>query len=175
MTPTNQQLIRIAVISDTHGKIKGVEDYLDQHGPFDLVLHAGDFTVDLYKIIQLWSERTVDNQHLPYGYYSVSGNCDEFPYPKELMLNVGGIRFLILHGHESGVKSGLMQLKYQALEEKADAVIFGHTHIPVNIKEQGILYFNPGSVSQPRGGSAASFGILELGDKKIINSSLIYV
>ncbi|HBI08638.1 MAG TPA: YfcE family phosphodiesterase, partial [Franconibacter pulveris] len=39
--------------------------------------------------------------------------------------------------------------------------VSGHTHIPVAERRNDIIFFNPGSVSIPKGGFAASYGMLE--------------
>ncbi|MBQ9384212.1 MAG: metallophosphoesterase family protein, partial [Ruminiclostridium sp.] len=38
------------------------------------------------------------------------------------------------------------------------AALFGHTHVPVNEMSNGILLFNPGSTSLPRGGNKPTYG-----------------
>ncbi|MGE0969700.1 phosphodiesterase [Klebsiella sp. WOUb02] len=45
-----------------------------------------------------------------------------------------------------------------------DVLVYGHTHIPVAEKRGDIFLFNPGSVSLPKGGFPASYGLLE-GDR----------
>ena len=45
-----------------------------------------------------------------------------------------------------------------------DVLVYGHTHIPVAEKRGDIFLFNPGSVSIPKGGFPASYGLLE-GDR----------
>lgn len=42
-----------------------------------------------------------------------------------------------------------------------DVLVYGHTHIPVAEKRGDTFHFNPGSVSIPKGGFPASFGMLE--------------
>lgn len=39
-----------------------------------------------------------------------------------------------------------------------DVLVYGHTHIPVAEKRGDLYYFNPGSVSLPKGGYPASYG-----------------
>jgi Predicted phosphoesterase len=47
-----------------------------------------------------------------------------------------------------------------AEQKQADAVLFGHTHIPkVEYSSTGRLLFNPGSLGEPRLGRA-TFGLL---------------
>ncbi len=38
-------------------------------------------------------------------------------------------------------------------------ILSGHTHIPVAEKCDGIVFFNPGSITMPKGGSKRSYGI----------------
>jgi Predicted phosphoesterase len=40
-----------------------------------------------------------------------------------------------------------------------DALVYGHTHIPVAEKRGDIYHFNPGSVSIPKGEYPASYGM----------------
>lgn len=44
-----------------------------------------------------------------------------------------------------------------------DVLAYGHTHLPVAEKRGDIFLFNPGSVSIPKGGFAASYGMLDEG------------
>ena len=46
--------------------------------------------------------------------------------------------------------------------EKPEIVVFGHTHMPFDELRSRIRFINPGSASQPRGGTAPSVAILEL-------------
>jgi len=46
--------------------------------------------------------------------------------------------------------------------EKPEVVVFGHTHMPFDELRSRIRFINPGSASQPRGGTAPSVAILEL-------------
>ncbi len=61
--------------------------------------------------------------------------------PEILSFNIGGIRFLLVH--EEG------RLPYSL--PQVDVIICGHTHIYQNIERRGIIYLNPGSLSQSRG------------------------
>ena len=42
-----------------------------------------------------------------------------------------------------------------------DVLVYGHTHLPVAERQGDVYHFNPGSVSIPKGGFAASYGILD--------------
>ncbi|PSN07619.1 phosphodiesterase [Siccibacter turicensis] len=96
---------------------------------------------------------------------AVRGNCDsevdqmllDFPItaPWQQILQ-GEQRLFLTHGHLYN-PDNLPPL------EQGDAFISGHTHIPVAEKREGIVFFNPGSVSMPKGGFAASYGMLDEG------------
>ena len=45
----------------------------------------------------------------------------------------------------------------------ATVMLYGHTHIPVAERKDGIVFFNPGSMSLPKGGWPASYGLYEDG------------
>ena len=42
-----------------------------------------------------------------------------------------------------------------------DVLVYGHTHLPVAEQRGEIFHFNPGSVSIPKGGNPASYGMLD--------------
>lgn len=96
---------------------------------------------------------------------ALRGNCDsevdqmllQFPItaPWQHLL-CGEQRLFLTHGHLYG-PDNLPPL------ESGDSVIYGHTHIPVAEQRDGLYFFNPGSVSIPKGGFAASYGLLDAG------------
>ena len=63
-------------------------------------------------------------------------------------------RLFLTHGHLFG-PDNLPTLA------AGDVLVYGHTHIPVAEKRGEIYHFNPGSVSIPKGGYPASYGMLE--------------
>ena len=100
----------------------------------------------------------------------VRGNCDSevdqmllaFPIMSEYAtLLADGRRSFLTHGHHWGPGN--------PPPLPAGAVLAcGHTHIPqLEVLENGIVAFNPGSVSLPKGGCKASFGVYEDGTLRI--------
>ena len=103
---------------------------------------------------------------------AVRGNCDcevdqmllEFPIMAEYStLFADGRRFFLTHGHHWNpeklppVPSGTV-------------LAFGHTHLPLLEKlAEGIVAFNPGSISLPKGGNPPSFGFYDNGRLSIFN------
>ena len=94
---------------------------------------------------------------------AVRGNCDSevdqmllaFPItaPWQQVLTPHR-RLFLTHGHLLGPEN-LPPLA------AGDTLVYGHTHIPVARRDDDIYLFNPGSVSIPKGGFPASYGILE--------------
>ena len=84
----------------------------------------------------------------------VKGNCDYFS-PKDVLnetvLDIDGVRVLITHGHNHGVKYGYESILRYGYELEVDAIFFGHTHVPCDkieyIEDKRIHLFNPGSVA----------------------------
>ena len=148
--------MKIGVLSDSHSRHSALRGLIAL-GPIDMLFHLGDHCSDL-------SEEAVGK--IPF--YRVRGNCDfSGSIPYFLTLDLGGRRFFLTHGHLLGVKTGVGRLICKAKEIGADAVLFGHTHMPMQENEQGILLLNPGSVGLPRGGRPASAAILHIENGQI--------
>lgn len=96
---------------------------------------------------------------------AVRGNCDSevdqmllhFPItaPWQQVL-LAQQRLFLTHGH-------LYNPDHRPPLAANDVLVFGHTHLPVAQKHEQIYLFNPGSVSIPKGGFEASFGMLDDG------------
>lgn len=150
--------MRVGVLSDTHGAVKEATRALQCMGEINALVHAGDFYVDALYLRSVFEGPV----------YAVAGNCDSHSGgPEELTVTLEGHRIFITHGHLFRVKHGLQGLFYKAREIGAEAVVFGHTHIPLNLWENSILFFNPGSIYNPQPGHTAGYGILEINENGI--------
>lgn len=166
--------MKIAVISDTHWQpdkpLPRVLELLAAEQP-DLILHAGDWTN-----MQLW------------GYLSriartegVAGNCDDAPIVAELGLfrriAAEGVNIGLTHGHSFGStaeQGARLAVKLAFADKPVQALVFGHSHIPCNREEDGVLLFNPGSAWRPMGEvKRPSYGILTVNDTKV-SGEIIY-
>lgn len=137
-------MVRIVVVSDSHGNFRHLGRLRNEAGRIDWFLHAGDHIRD--------AARMADNLGVdPSRVRAVAGNCD-FPatQPEEMLLEVEGVKLYMTHGHGYGVKSGLQRIHYRAQEVGARVAIFGHSHLAVLTDVDGIMLFNPGSISEPR-------------------------
>ena len=102
------------------------------------------------------------NQHAS-RIIAVRGNCDSevdqmllhFPLTapwQQVLLEKS--RLFLTHGH-------LFSPDNLPTLAAGDVLVYGHTHIPVAEKRGEIYHFNPGSVSIPKGGYPASYGMLD--------------
>lgn len=63
----------------------------------------------------------------------------------ERLLEIDGVRILMLHGHTRHVKSSPMAAVYAAREYGADVLLFGHTHVPLVDYDGALWVMNPGA------------------------------
>ena len=146
--------MRIGVIADTHvQRISELPSSLiNELTRMDMVLHLGDFH----------SEDLVNDLKEISDFRGVAGNHDmHIPgLPEKDLVEVNGKRIGIIHGHGCvfpfGFKWGLMT----QFEGKMDAILYGHTHSVRNTIEEGVLFFNPGSVCGRFPAMHRSYGVL---------------
>lgn len=130
-------------------------------GNIDVLIHLGDNIQDIREFKKIYKGEILN----------VKGNCDySNSVPSDMIKDIAGFRFLITHGHNYDVKYSLSRLKDKAFEEKANVVLYGHTHISQIIYEGGVWFINPGSPVLPRDG-INSIGLIEIKNGNI-NSSI---
>ena len=153
----------ILVLSDTHGNIQPIqkllEDYKDKA---DAVIHLGDYAKDMVRFA-----KGNGNIHI------VNGN-NEIPVAayEDRVIEIGGKRIFICHGHRYQVKSGLDKLIYHARELNVDACLFGHTHVPECFTEHGIVFLNPGSITYPFPQTKGGYGLLRASEDGTVSGRL---
>jgi putative phosphoesterase len=145
----------IAVVSDTHmpkGKRQLPKECVEKICAAEAVIHAGDFSE-----VSVLSEL----EALCPVVLGVYGNVDEPALwqrlPETLEVEVGGRTVAVVH--DSGPKQGRLR-RLRARFPEADAVIFGHSHLPLHEAENGFQIFNPGSPTERRRAPRASMGLL---------------
>lgn len=144
--------MRVCVLSDSHGKLKRAEQVVSEMGELDLLLHAGDYYEDALYLAETCGVEVK----------AVTGNCDRYATgPAEELLELGGYRIYLTHGHLFGVKHSLVRIYQRALDLGAAIVIYGHTHVPHQEWIENILFLNPGSITWPRS-PEYTFAVLEL-------------
>jgi putative phosphoesterase len=147
--------LKVVVLADTHtmGMTRtlpfGAWPYIETA---DHILHAGD-VCDPAVLDELKTQAPVT---------VVVGNCDSWDVrdwgaTDEVAIELGGVAIAMIH--DAGPRSGRrnrMRRRFPA----ARVVVFGHSHIPFNEDEDGLLLFNPGSPTWKRRAPFPSMGIL---------------
>lgn len=152
--------MRIIVISDTHRNFDAIYKIFERNKEVDLFIFLGDGERELEDVKMLYPDKIV---------LSVSGNCDfasDSPYVSMTMQR--GKKIIFLHGHTYGVKGGPGGVIGLARENKADIVLFGHTHQRYYSYEDGLYVLNPGSAGQPRDGKRPSYAFIDITDAGIV-------
>lgn len=135
--------MKALIFSDSHGKFDGILEAMKRHPDFEAIFHLGDIGNDIERMRAL----------TPYPVYIVRGNCDysTTKLKDSLVVEFGGRRIAMCHGHRYIAYGGATDsLRYFGLQNKADIVMFGHTHVPLLDKQKDVTLLNPGSISQPR-------------------------
>lgn len=176
--------MKFLILSDIHGSAKSLEaalakfekdcdalilcgDYLN-HGPRNPLPDGWD-TKKTAEILNAHKDKII----------CVRGNCDSevdqmmltFPclaaYTTVAIPSSKGIRRLFIHhGHLYSREELASWLPKDTL------VISGHTHVTVLEKDNGLCYFNPGSISLPKCPDGKTCGIVETTESGNLKASL---
>lgn len=159
--------MRILIVSDTHKSHKNLEIVLERTGKIDMLIHLGDVEGGDDYIAALADCPT----------HILAGNNDFFSdLPGEEEFFIKNHRAFITHGHYYYVGLGEERLREEAVSRGADIVMYGHTHRPSLVQEDGMTILNPGSIAYPRQiGRQASYMIMEVTDSGEIQVELKYV
>lgn len=146
--------MKIAILSDTHKDYSSIDKIVPILEKCDLILFAGDnFSDSKY----IYKKTGVD-------IIAVKGNCDFENVEEEIIFDINEKKVFLCHGDKYNVKDSLDKISKKAKDIEADIVIFGHTHIPLQVKKDNILYLNPGSVSRPRLDDKKTFLLVDIDD-----------
>ncbi|HXS33886.1 MAG TPA: metallophosphoesterase family protein [Solirubrobacterales bacterium] len=153
----------IAVIADTHmpkGNRRLPERCLELIGAAEATIHVGDFFA---------ASVLAELRQLCPALLAVHGNVDEpalrRELPKELEIELGGRTLTLVH--DSGAAKGRLTRLRRRFPE-ADAVVFGHSHLPLHEEEDDFQIFNPGSPTERRRAPRASMGLLDYSSGRLI-------
>ena len=135
----------IAVISDTHlprGKRRIPDACLERMRASDLVIHAGDIAT---------RETLAEIESIGPPVVAVHGNVDTPDLVKALpearLVDADGATIAVVH--DAGPAAGRMTRMRKRFPD-ADAVVFGHSHIPLHERDGDFQIFNPGSPTDRR-------------------------
>jgi uncharacterized protein len=137
--------MRLAIVSDTHlprGTRAIPAACVERMRGADAILHAGDFA-ELEVLAEL--------RALGPPVHAVAGNVDapelHVELPATRVVKAEGVRIAMLH--DSGPADGRLERLRRRFPE-VDAVVFGHSHVPLLEARDGFAIFNPGSPTERR-------------------------
>jgi uncharacterized protein len=154
----------IAVISDTHlprGARRLPDGCVERIARADLLLHAGDFsTVEVLRELEAIGPPVA----------GVHGNVDSPELrdllPAERIVEAGGVRIAIIH--DAGPRAGRLGRMRDRFGDRADAVVFGHSHLPLHERaDDGFQIFNPGSPTERRRAPLHTMGLARVEDGRL--------
>src|ERR1700759_4759398 len=124
--------------------------------PADLIIHAGD-------LIPL---EVLDDLRRYAPVKAVSGNVDDAAVraalPAAATVTAQGTRIAVVH--DAGPARGRLS-RLRSRFPDADAVIFGHSHLPLHERsDDGFQIFNPGSPTERRRAPSRTMGIAHARD-----------
>ena len=152
----------IAIVADTHlprGSRRIPDQCWERMAAADLIMHAGDFTAP---------EVLADIEALGPPVAAVHGNIDppelRERLPEARLVEASGARVALVH--DAGPARGrLERMRLRFLD--AEAVVFGHSHIPLHESRDGFQIFNPGSPTDRRRQLRHTMGMARITDGRV--------
>jgi uncharacterized protein len=162
--------MKVAVLSDTHAprywkacppevarRLEGV----------DLILHAGD----------VCRAEVLEELAAFAPVRAVLGNNDTpdvaaWGAPETLRVELDGLPAAMVH--DAGPAAG----RHRRLRGRfagAELVVFGHSHIPLDLAADGVRIFNPGSPTDRRRQPRGTMGLLRVEDGRLLEAAIVPV
>ena len=166
----NDESMRIVVLSDTHARRfwkrcpPGVAEHLFAA---EVILHAGDVCVaSVLEELSAYAPVRV-----------VLGNNDTpdvaaWGAPEALRLDLDGLAAAMVH--DAGPAAG-RPLRLRRRFPGAELVVFGHSHIPLDLAEDGVQIFNPGSPTDRRRQPRGTMGLLRVEGGRLLETRIVPV
>jgi uncharacterized protein len=152
--------VLVGVIADTHmtgGRRKLPGSCAERLVGCDLIVHAGDVMTEA---------ALAEIEAIGPPVEAVFGNVDAPGLRRrlapELVLKLpGGVRLAVVHdaGHSAG-RLRRLRLRFP----DADAVVFGHSHLPLHERDGDFQIFNPGSPTERRRARHHTMGLAHVDD-----------
>lgn len=154
--------MKYLIVSDIHGASDSAKIIVDKFNSekCDLIICLGDILYhgprndlpnnynpkEVIKILNPLANKII----------AIKGNCEaevdqmvlDFKIHDSLNMEINSLRCHLEHGHHLDSYNG-----------EADIILYGHTHIPDNSYKNGIMYFNPGSITIPKNNTKRSYAI----------------
>ena len=159
--------MRILIASDIHGRLqaaKKLEHLIMMFRPDKIVL-LGDYLYNgprngvpadydpmaTCQILNRFAMKII----------GIRGNCDSRVDEALLKFDLKDARVAFLNGYRCDMAHGDLPTSELLNVQRGDILMFGHTHVPMLKKEDGVVYLNPGSVAFPKDGQPASYAVME--------------
>jgi putative phosphoesterase len=143
-------MIRIGLISDTHGLLR--PEAMDVLRGSDFIVHAGDIGEGILEHLATIAPVT-----------AVRGNNDRAAWAGRIgeteQLRFGEVTLHVLHD--------LAELAIDPAAAGVDVVITGHSHRPKIERRSGVLYINPGSAGPVRFNLPISVALMQIAGKVV--------
>ena len=153
---------RVVVLSDTHAPRRWKRcppAVAEQLRGADLILHAGDVcTASVLEELAAYAPVR-----------AVLGNNDgpdvaAWGAPETLEITLGEMRVGMVH--DSGPRSGRVD-RLRRRFPGCDLVVFGHSHIPMDVGVEGFRILNPGSPTDRRREPHGTLAVLSVGLERL--------
>ena len=154
--------MRLAIVSDTHlprGARVIPAACIERMRGADAILHAGDF---------IEPSVLADLRALGPPVHAVAGNVDapelHVELPATRIVKAEGVRIAMLHD------AGPADRRFERLRRrfpKTQAVVFGHSHIPLLEAREGFAILNPGSPTERRRAPHHTMGMATVKNESI--------
>ena len=162
--------MRVIALSDTHAPRRWrtcPPAVATQLRGADLILHAGD----------VCTAAVLDELSGYAPVHAVVGNNDgpdvaAWGATPTLELSLDGLSVAMVH--DSGQSAGRLA-RMRRLFPRADLVVFGHSHIPLDAADSRLRIFNPGSPTDRRRQPNGTIGILTIEDARLIEAQIVPV
>ncbi|MCF0112993.1 MAG: phosphodiesterase [Bacilli bacterium] len=160
--------MRVIIASDIHGRIHAAQKLdavFSSYQPDKIVL-LGDFLYNgprngvpadydpmaTAQILNKWASRII----------AIGGNCDSRVDQTMLRFDIANdTRVVYLNGFRCDLIHGDL-LTTDLLEvQRGDILMFGHTHVFMLKKVDGVVYLNPGSPSFPKNDNPPTYAVME--------------
>ena len=157
--------MRVVVLADTHvrrgGRKKMPQAALPHLRTAEAILHAGD-------VLEGWF---LDELAEVAPVHAVLGNNDvDLDLPERLQVSLAGVRIGMVH--DSGARAG-REARMARWFPGCDLVVFGHSHVPLDVRGHGQRLLNPGSPTDKRAQPHHTLALLDLGDAKVRKTRIV--
>ena len=162
--------LRVVVLSDTHAPRRWKRcppAVAERLRGADVILHAGD----------VCTASVLDELAAYAPVHAVLGNNDgpdvaAWGAPETVELELGGLRVGMVH--DSGPATGRL-VRLRRRFAGSDLVVFGHSHIPMDVEESGFRILNPGSPTDRRRQPHGTLAVMTLAEGAIQRLEIVDV